>query len=138
MYKIVKGSRYNNIKKVLLETNNVKDIINFFNDDNFNIKIESKNFDDILKDFSRQIEENEMYYISFYDYLNNYGDIKLVNPRYNDIRGLYNGFYVIVVLYDDKSGFSYLDICENNDQNIVHTIQFLLDYIDDYDLIIEY
>lgn len=125
MYKIIKNSSYKSEQELLLETEDLSEVISFFNrGDNVQI-IE---YEQMKREFIEYMEDNEEFNMSMQEYINtclcSLGEVKATKL---DMKQYMQGKLTIVRCINMSSGDSTAYICENTDIEIAYAIRFMTD-----------
>ena len=139
MYRIYRTHHMSNKKDLILETEDLQDILKFYdgNNDNgiFGYEIRLIDFDTALKEFKELIEENYSFDISFEDYIESQ-----LNARYSAeiIEQFARGKIIIIqgILWNCGENRGY--IVKNSEKIIAEAIKWISkDFFEDYVMEIE-
>ena len=121
-YTIYHNSKYETEKKILLETDKIEDIIDFYNRGDY---LNIIDFDDIMSEYIDFIIDNEKYDLNIIDYINNMDDIGSCNITIKELKELYVGNLVIIRGTDSTSCESASEISINTEDEIAFHISIL-------------
>lgn len=139
MYKIYKTHKASNKKDLILETEDLQDILKFYDGANdngiFGYEIRLIDFNKVFEEFKELIEGNDIFDLSFEEYINNELQIYV---SLTTLKELVQGKRIIVqgALWNcgERKGY----IVENNNENIAEAIKWISEELfEDYVMDIE-